>query len=205
MKKLKIGSKGERTRDFFLECAARVIAKEGVERANLVRIAKEAGTVSSHISHYFPRKADLILDVVKYVFAKAFSAVGKSKADHPPEKSLLEAIRENYLYFQKYPHHYSVIVLGYYYARIHKELKLFLGEVYFRNIEGTLTTLRKINESAGLPRSELELTRFAEGFVYELEGGLIYGFFSAHQEPVEQFVNNHLEGLQARIRALFQN
>lgn len=197
-------TKGERTRAYLLECAAKVIAREGIDRANLARIAKEADTVPSHLAHYFPRKAELPLEVIRHIFSKLYSDVGVRKAESAsPEERLVRAVEENYLYFKRNPDDYSVIVLAYYYARIHKEIKKFMGKVYETNVTNTLEVLRQIQASKARKRSNEELRRFAEGVTFDLEGGLIYYFFSAHGLPFETFVQNHLEGLRLRIHAYF--
>jgi AcrR family transcriptional regulator len=53
------------TRQRILDVALRIARKKGIKTLTQPRVAKEAGVRQSHLTYYFPRKADLLAAVLE--------------------------------------------------------------------------------------------------------------------------------------------
>jgi AcrR family transcriptional regulator len=56
---------GKPTKDRILDAAFRILHKEGVKKLTQPEVAKVAGVRQSHLTYYFPRRADLVAAVVE--------------------------------------------------------------------------------------------------------------------------------------------
>jgi len=53
-------------RDRILQAALRLLAESGAHELTQPRVAKAAGVRQSHLTYYFPTRADLLQEVARY-------------------------------------------------------------------------------------------------------------------------------------------
>lgn len=58
-------------REKILDAAFAIVESEGVTAMTQPRIAKRAGVRQSHLTYYFPRKSDLLIDVLQHSHRRA--------------------------------------------------------------------------------------------------------------------------------------
>ena len=67
------------TRQRILDAAVRIARKSGIKALTQPQVAREAGVRQSHLTYYFPRKADLLAAVLEASHKHGRSALPKSR------------------------------------------------------------------------------------------------------------------------------
>jgi AcrR family transcriptional regulator len=72
-------------RDRLLEAALRLLAESGAQELTQPKVSKAAGLRQSHLTYYFPTRADLLQEVARYSIAKLAGQLAHAHVHHPRE------------------------------------------------------------------------------------------------------------------------
>ena len=72
-------------RDRILEAALRLLAESGAHELTQPRVAKAAGVRQSHLTYYFPTRADLLQEVARYSIGKLAGQLEHAKPGALPQ------------------------------------------------------------------------------------------------------------------------
>ncbi|HYL91072.1 MAG TPA: helix-turn-helix domain-containing protein [Burkholderiales bacterium] len=72
-------------RDRILEAALRLLAESGAHELTQPRVAKAAGVRQSHLTYYFPTRADLLQEVARYSIGKLAGQLEHAKPGGLPQ------------------------------------------------------------------------------------------------------------------------
>lgn len=86
-------------RQRILEAALDIVEAEGIAALTQPKVAKAAGLRQSHITYYFPRKADLVVGLLEASHARTHRGPGKPRGDVFAFLSGLMFDRERMLFF----------------------------------------------------------------------------------------------------------
>src|SRR2546426_5166330 len=72
-------------RDRLLEAALKLLAESGAHELTQPRVSKAAGVRQSHLTYYFPTRADLLQEVARYSIEKLASDLAHVKEHNPAQ------------------------------------------------------------------------------------------------------------------------
>ena len=72
-------------RDRILEAALGLLAEGGAHELTQPRVAKAAGIRQSHLTYYFPTRADLLQEVARFSIGKLAGQLAHAHVHHPRE------------------------------------------------------------------------------------------------------------------------
>lgn len=99
------------TPERILEAAARVFARDGLARATLADIARDAGIRRPSLLYHFESKEQLYAEVVRCTFSRLGTALGQPMSSGEPFEVQLEALVRTFaVYLERYPHHARIMV-----------------------------------------------------------------------------------------------
>lgn len=72
-------------RDRILEAALRLLAGSGAHELTQPKVSRAAGVRQSHLTYYFPTRADLLQDVARYSIEKLVGQLAQAKEHNPSQ------------------------------------------------------------------------------------------------------------------------
>jgi AcrR family transcriptional regulator len=166
-------SKGARTRQRILECAAELIAKKGLQAVTTRSLGKAARVSPGLISHHIPNMENLLFDVIQHIFA--ITDHPKSKSIPPDPMSELRAlVRRNFGFFENHTSYYHCLLLSYVHARFDRRFSTIHTEQFAAVRNSIVLHLRELANKRNRAISQLEIEMAAQSIMEVIEGGLLF-------------------------------
>lgn len=110
-------TKGEQTREFILNRAIGLVAKEGLGATSFQKIADTCGLTQSAVMHHFKNKDDLVEAMIGQIVARNHELVRRSiTIQMNAHERLVKHFEGNFKWAKKHREEASVIILLYYYG-----------------------------------------------------------------------------------------
>lgn len=191
------------TGDLVLETAARCIAKYGIEKSTTRKIAEMAGVSRGLVPYYVPKRADLLFQVIQFIFRKIKSQATTDIKDLKGAEKILAAFRINFEQFLGQPHYYACFLLSYYYANFDKKFTKLHTAEYRTNCANAIKYLKEEAAEKRLKRSDNSFERKAEELMDLLDGGLLFYSAVEHSLSLKEYTYRKLETLRESIDHFF--
>ncbi len=191
--------KGERTAKRIFEAAAECIADLGIERTSITEIAKRAKTSRALIARYLPKKADLLLEVIRHISFEGTPGMEDLPASAPAIKKILHSIERNFLFFSHNPHYYSCFVLLYYFSGVRDDLRKLNNDIYRHFIDRTALYLSDFSKEKRRRWNHEDIQALSESIYSELEGALLSYFSMIESRHRAKFLKRHLRAIQRKL------
>ena len=192
-------AKGERTAKRIFEAAAECIADLGIERTSITEIAKRAKTSRALIARYLPRKADLLIEVIRHISFEGTPGMEDLPSTASAMKKLLHSVRRNFLFFSHNPHYYSCFVLLYYFSGVREDFRKLNSNIYRHFIDRTANYLTQFSSEKRRRWSHEDIQGLSESIYSELEGALLSYFAMIEPRHRSQFLKRHLSAIHRKV------
>lgn len=152
----------------LLQAALAVLREEGFHALTQTRVASRSGLRQSHLTYYFPRRADLLMGVAEAVAAQVQASVS-AQADAPPlDVDGLRRALHGQLGDREVPRLMLSLIAA---ADEDPRLRAWLQQFH----AGIAATLRGALARAGIEPSEEEMALFHASLLGLRIGGLLSG------------------------------
>lgn len=185
--------KSEKTRASILDATARCISKIGVEKTSITQIADEAGTSRALVAHYFPKKDEMFLEVIRHLSRK----FAESAKPLEGVSKLESSIRANLDFFLDAPEHFNCFFLLYYYASIHQHFREMNTRMTEQTIARFMTEIQELRVQAGRPIPTHVARELASALQRELTGSIQQYYVLLKTHPADQIKERILESCLA--------
>jgi len=191
--------KSEKTRKKILEVAMKLFATQGVDKTTTRKIAQKARISTGLVNHYFPKSEVIFLEAVRYVFEDFKTKTRSEAREHVGAEKIIQALKKNYELFLGNPFHYRCFATSYAYGAINKKFK-DLHTYIFNSFTGTIGKYAeeylKLN---GVVRTKDDIHDLAVGILEELDGSLLFFFFTDHKLSAKVYTEIRLTRLRKKL------